>query len=849
MRHTAIALIFLACLGLLCSSLVCPSLVAASVPPLICASGSPIATVDLRVVSPSKQHQNQPLPLRTMNLVEEGDIIRYKPVLRPKESRKGDVTLVLVPANKKAAHQNLKIFEPRPASDATQWTVPWRTSLVAFVYGPSGLSVKKVEAFLTKDDDLVGELADYADKTEKTEALIAALTAPDSSNAAVNAALSGFSSKFGAAAPLSKDAPANQNATILFQSLNPSLAAIDPLAPQAAQGVGQMAGLATVAGEMFFGTPVGLAAGGAAMLLDLGQLAFPHSEFHAALSQAMPEDALGLCGKTGAAAPHTRVNYIWATRVPNAPEPRLTVGKESSLPAAVKSPLPLTAPLPLTGDAAHAAKSTLHLADPTGDKAPQPSGSPEDDWKYLSRARDWMLQPSQGKAVPVKVQVLANTKSVELDVPKDLKPGSYTLSANWDWDSFQVSGHIDVHPLADFAAAKLTPAAQDRLVTGSGKLVLALQGADFEFVTKVQMKKLNDEFASSSEVPFVLPKGLRAGEQAHMDIQIDTGGLDTGSYKLMVAQVDAKEHDVPMKVLPALPAISNLPVTVNQGVTTVNVDLKGTGLQLLKSIKLSKGTATLGDASSDGTLRTATFKLAPGTAVGADLSLEAAVADRNAPLDIDDALRVVGPRPVITGISFSDLPAQAVHLENGELPEGLVLSALLRVSNFSAGSGVKLECEQADAGSITLRPGQQSGGAKLEQLTSDQLFLTFDTGAWNNGCGVQATITSGVGNSAPHRIARVVDLPAVDDFQLTADSVSGQLRATLIGRNLETIDKTGWTPEQGTSVAQLPQPLGDGRRQKLEVKLSPPPSPDATLYVWLRGDSKPRLTTVHATPY
>lgn len=842
-----------------------PGLFAASVPPLICASGSPIATVDLRVTSPSKQHENQPLPLRTMNLVEEGDIIRYKPVLRPRETRKGDVTLVLVPANKKAARENLKIFDPRPASEATQWTVPWRTSLVAFVYGPSGLSVKKVQAFLNSDDDLVGELADYADKTERTEALIAALTSPGSSGAAVNAAFQGFSSKFGAAVQLTKDAPIDQNAAAMFATLNPNIAAVDPLAPQAAQSVGQMAGLAAVAGEMFFGTPVGLAAGGAAMLLDLGQLAFPHSEFHAAFSQAMPDDALGLCGKAGASAAHTHVDYIWATRVPNAPEPRLTVGKQNSLPSAVKSPLPLTAEPGSAAKSNPLLSSGLFTADPSGNKAPPAATSADESWKYLNRARNWTLQPvdgkpavqgkenpgkaNPGKAIPVKAQVLANTKSIELDLPKDLQPGAYRLSADWDWDTFQVAGRIEVHSLADFASAKLAPASQDRLVPNAGKLVLTLQGADFEFVTKLQMKKLNDEFASASDVPFVLAKGVRAGEQDKMDIQIDTAGLETGSYKLIVSQVDGKEHDVPLKVLPPLPAISNLPVSVNQGTNTFQVDLKGSGLQYLKNLKLAKGTVTLGDASSDGTLRSATFKLAPGTAAGADLSLEATVADRSAPLTIDDALRVVGPKPAITEVSLSQLPTQGVHLDNGELPEGLILSALLRVSNFSAGSGVRLDCEQADSAAITLHPGQQTNGVKLEQLSSDQLFLTFDTSGWNNGCGVEATITSGVGNSAPHRIARVIDVPAVDEFQLAADGAPGQVDATLIGRNLETIDKTGWSPEQAIAVAALPQPLGDGRRQKLEVKLSPPPSPDATLYVWLRGDSKPRVTTVHATPY
>ena len=780
-----------------------------------------------------------------MNLVEEGDTIRYKPVLRPHEERKGDVALVLVPANKKAAHENLKIFDPRPAAQATQWTVPWRTSLVAFVYGPSGLDVKKVQAFLDRDDDLVGQLADYADKTEKTEALIAALTTPDSSSATVNAALQGFSSKFGATAQLSKEASTNQQATVLLQTLNPGVAALDPLAPQSAQPVGQAAGLATLAAEMFFGSPVGLAAGGTAMLLDLGAMAFPRSEFRSAFSQAMPDDALGLCGKTGASAAHTRVAYLWATRVPDAPQPRLAVGKENSLPASVKSPLPLTT---VKSPSAKPA-SPLLLSDPTGDKAPQPT-SAADDWKYLSRARNWTLQPSQGKPIPVKVQVLANTKSIELDLGKDINPGRYSLLAYWDWDQFQVGGQFEVRSLADFASAKLVPASQDSFVADTGKLPLTLQGADFEFVTQVEIERLNDKFASASPIPFVLPKGVRAGVQDRMDIQVDTGGMDTGSYKLIVSQVDGKPHDVPVKLLPALPVIANLPVTVNQGISTVSVDLKGTGLQLLQSIKLSKGTGTLGPASADGTLRNAVFKLAPGMAAGAGVSLQAVVADRNAPLTVDDAVRVVPPKPVITAVTMSELPTQPVHLDKGELPGGLVLNAMLQVANLPAGSAVKLECEQSESGAITLHPGQQAGGVRLEQLSPDQLFLTFDTSVWNNGCGMQATIVSGFGDSAPRRIARVVDIPAVDEFDVAADAaVLGQIRATLIGRNLETIEKTGWSPDQGTAVAELPQPFGDGHRQTLQVRLTAPPSADAVLYVWLRGDSKPRITTVHATAY
>ena len=64
--------------------------------------------------------------------------------------------------------------------------VPWRVSLLAFVYGPEGLNTKKVRRFLSRDDELVGQLADYADKTAKTEALIAELSSPETSNKRFN---------------------------------------------------------------------------------------------------------------------------------------------------------------------------------------------------------------------------------------------------------------------------------------------------------------------------------------------------------------------------------------------------------------------------------------------------------------------------------------------------------------------------------------------------------------------------------------------------------------------------------------------------------------------------------------
>ena len=113
-----------------------------------------------------------------------------------------------------------------------------RVSVVAYVYGPAGLNRKKVKDFLSRDEELIAQLADYAEKTAQTEALIAALSAPNSSSANVDAALQGFSSKYGLA-QLDRTLPTDQQALLLMRTLTPTMVSYDPITPQPSQGVGQ----------------------------------------------------------------------------------------------------------------------------------------------------------------------------------------------------------------------------------------------------------------------------------------------------------------------------------------------------------------------------------------------------------------------------------------------------------------------------------------------------------------------------------------------------------------------------------------------------------------------------------
>jgi hypothetical protein len=108
----------------------CPSLLAIALPPVVCPAGAPIGAVDLRVSSTAQN--SEPLPLRTLNRLEEGDTLLYRPLLRSGEQRKGEVALVLVPANPKAAGQKLVILDPHPANKPQQWKVPMRTAVVVF---------------------------------------------------------------------------------------------------------------------------------------------------------------------------------------------------------------------------------------------------------------------------------------------------------------------------------------------------------------------------------------------------------------------------------------------------------------------------------------------------------------------------------------------------------------------------------------------------------------------------------------------------------------------------------------------------------------------------------------------
>lgn len=794
-----------------------PAAAAPQAPPFVaCPAGAPLGALDLTV-----QAGDQRLPFRTINHLSEGDTLLYSPVLRGKDKRTGEVALVLVPAKREPGQEDILVTDPKPADKPQQWQMTQTISLAALVYGPAGLNRKKVAKFLSQDEVLIAQLADYADKTAQAQQLVATLSNSESSSASVNAALNGFASTYGFSVQIDRSAPPSAQAATVFQAMNPQLANYNPLASSAAQSIGQTASLATMAGSLFFGSPVGLAAGGTAMLLDLRAIAFPDTQFRASFAQPLAgsTSGLNLCGQQGPLPAHTRVAYLWASRVPNVAAPVIHIGEAGFIPATQKTAVPVDVP--------------------------------EAGWKYMSRVREWALvNDQQKKKTSISVVTLGNQKSLELDLTKaKLDPGDYMLTGFWDWTPVEAAGTVHVLALSDFKSAHLDPASQDHLLAGSGKTAVTLTGSDFEFTTKVEMAKPHDEFATPESIPFKLPKGLRKGPQDHMDVQIATADLTPGEYQLLVYQQDGKKHPVEFKILPNPPKIANLPIIVNQGSAPQHFVLKGERLGLITKLEASGAVLNLNPPGPNQTERSLTVQLKSSPRPGTTIAVQAYLQDRSAPTTLADAVEVTGPLPVIVSSKLS-LPAQmAIRVRTDEFPAGYTLNAMLDVKNIQRQGILRLACADGVGGESSLHIGEQSSRWSLQQLSPDQLFLAFDTSGVPAGCSLQAVIDNGRGGrSAPFLLAHILRMPQIDSFTVSADPPQNGVRQyQLTGANLEMIQKLGWDESDAVDVAGLPAPLpGPGLKQSIGISLPDPPDAGATLCIWLRGDKQGRAATIKA---
>src|ERR1035441_2670390 len=87
-----------------------------------------------------------------------------------------------------------------------------------------------------------------------------------------------------------------------------------------------------------------------------------------------------------------------------------------------------------------------------------------------------------------------------------------------------------------------------------------------------------------------------------------------------------------------------------------------------------------------------------------------------------------------------------------------------------------------------------------------------------------------------------------DSFRVSQNQAqNGVKEYQLTGQNLEMIQKLGWDENNGVDISGLPVPLpGAGLNQSLEINLPDPPTSEAALWIWLRGDKHARVATTKA---
>jgi len=788
-------------------------------PPLVCAGAASLGTVQISVRPFS---QGSPLPLKSVAEIPGGARLIWNP-MHPAApaSSSAEVAAVLVPAS----DRRLIILEPRKAGARTEWQLPDRPQVIALIFGPQGLSEVKIKSLVTHDTELLKQLADYAEQSSEVEALVQQLATSEQSDGDADAVLKGFSSKYGVGIQkLDAASPSNQQAVLLLKTLLPSSTAYDPLASQSAQAQ-QSGGLAASVAGLFFGNSVGLAAGGAALFEGLKATLFPNTEFRSLFAQAADGDGISLCTKNAAPKAKTRIAYLWAYRVPGLKQPVVS--------------LPGTSRLPL------GSKSTLAMNLGKGSTS-----------KELEHARDWRLTPvSGGSSIPVGIRP-TGTNSLEIDLSKVKAPvGDYRLDAIWDWTPLPVTGTLHLNSYADFAHVKLAPRERDKLVEGNGSVAVTLSGVDFEFLEKVAIES-NAKDAKPAEVKFTLPAGKRAGPQdsVTLDIDMDVDTPKQGSYRLLLTQSDGVAHAAPVAVLPPNPKISNLPIRLNMEETREAIHIQGTGMERIEGVSSEAGEIT-GAQESDGQELhgwSGEIVLKAGLVKGQRFPLLLKVKGLDNPVTVPDAIEIVGPRPGILSVQKSLSGALGIEIGADELPAGTAAGLALTVNHLRDAARPRLElgCEAGELRqSLTLSAGEISGKTSLDFAGPGALYLSVDPGVVGYaGCLLEATvILDPEGRSDPFALGRVIRVPRLDKFTLTAEKIGDSSYAGILeGRDLDVIEQVGWDAQNGVQADSIPTPVpGDPSRQTLRIVLPwPAPGPHAPLYVWLRGEQTGRKTAV-----
>jgi hypothetical protein len=796
-------------MGILLVALIAAASVSAA-EPAVCVGTASLGTFQLSV---RPFYQGSPLPLKSVAEIPGGARLAWKPMHPATQvSSSAEVAAVLVPAS----DGHLIIMEPRKAAEPTEWQLPDRPQVIALIFGPQGLSEGKIKSLVTHDTELLRQLADYAEQSSQVESLVQELATAEQSGGDADAVLKGFSSKYGVdIQKLHGASSSDQQAMLLLKAVLPTSTAYDPLAAQSAQ-VQQSSGLAASMAGLFFGNSAGLAAGGAALFEGLKTALFPNTEFRSLFAQSADNDGMSLCTKNAAPKAKTRIAYLWAYRVPQLKKPVVSLAATSHLPLGSKSTLAMTLG----------------------------KGSTKDE---LEHARDWRLTPvSGGPSIPVVIRS-TSADSLEIDLSKAKAPeGDYRLGATWDWDPLQIPGALHLSSYTDFTHVKLAPKEHDKLVEGNGNIAVTLSGVDFEFLEHVALESYARD-AKPTEVGFTLPVGKRAGPQNSVTLDMDLP--KQGLYRLLLTQSDGVAHEEPVTILPPNPKISNLPIRLNVGETREAIRIQGAGVERIEAVSSEAGAITGALESHDWSGEIA---LRTGLVKGQRFPLILKVKGLENLIVVPDAIEIVGARPGILSVQKSLTGDLGIEIAADELPAGTAAGLVLTVNHLhdTAPPRLELGCEAGDLRqSLTLSAGEPSGGTSLTFAGPGSLYLSVEPGVVGYaGCRLQATvILDPEGRSDPFALGRVIRIPRLDNFTLTAEKIGDSSYAGILeGRDLDVIERVGWDAEHGVQTESIPAPVpGDPSRQTLRVVLPwPAPGPHAPLYVWLRGEQTGRKTAV-----
>ena len=185
--------------------------------PFLCPAGAPIGSFHISVSRPDSPSIN----LQAVNEILPGYKISYIPgSVNSPDRKKARVALVLVPSD----HGKILVLDPRPALENAEWIVPVRTQIVTLVYGPQGLDKSRIADLVKKNDEVIGQLADYAAKTQETQAIIQAVAQQQQAldtGQSVNAAVVTFANQFPGAPAVDHTQPLDVQALSALRGREP----------------------------------------------------------------------------------------------------------------------------------------------------------------------------------------------------------------------------------------------------------------------------------------------------------------------------------------------------------------------------------------------------------------------------------------------------------------------------------------------------------------------------------------------------------------------------------------------------------------------------------------------------